>query len=100
MPKFSTETPHALGLPEATERLKGLLEKIRQRYQDQVSDMEESWQDDKLTFSFKTYGFKIQGILTVLADSVKLDGELPFAAMMFKGKIEQSIHGELEKVLA
>jgi hypothetical protein len=28
-----------------------------------------------------------------------MNGEIPFAAMMFKGKIEQSIHDELAKLL-
>ncbi|MBI3837770.1 MAG: polyhydroxyalkanoic acid system family protein [Planctomycetia bacterium] len=42
----------------------------------------------------------IKGELTVDPNEVKINGVLPFAAMMFKGKIEQTVREELEKVLA
>ncbi len=100
MPNFSTEVPHELGQEQASVRLRGLLEKVRQRYQDQVGALQEEWQDNVLNFSFKTYGFLISGALTVEPDLVKLDGTLPFAAVAFRGKIEQSIRNELEKVLS
>jgi hypothetical protein len=38
--------------------------------------------------------------VTVEPNEVKLHGVLPFAAMMFKGKIEQTVREELEKLLA
>jgi hypothetical protein len=37
--------------------------------------------------------------MTVEPNEVKINGALPFAAMMFKGKIEQSVREELEKAL-
>jgi hypothetical protein len=100
MPSFNTEVPHALTQEQASERLRGLLEKVRQRYQDQVSNMKEEWQDNVLNFSFTTYGFSIGGALTVEPSVVKLNGNLPFAAVPFRGKIEQSIRSEIEKVLS
>ena len=100
MPGFKTEVPHQLDRETATERLKTFLEKVRQQYQGQVSNLQESWNEDTLTFAFSTYGFKISGTLTVAAGAVLLGGRLPLAAMMFKGKIEQTIRDELAKVLA
>ena len=38
--------------------------------------------------------------MTVEPNQVVLQGSLPFAAMMFKGKIEQTVKEELEKALA
>ena len=99
MPGFSTEVPHTLGQEQATERLKGFVEKVRERYQDQVKDMEGEWSGHTLNVSFKTYGFAIKATVDVEEDAVKLNGQLPFAAVAFRGKIEQSISGELEKVL-
>jgi hypothetical protein len=100
MPAFSTQVEHQLGREKATERLKGFLEKVRDRYQSQVSNLEGAWSDNVLTFAFTTYGFKIKGTLVADETTVALNGELPFAAIMFKGRIEQSIRDELAKALA
>ena len=99
MPGFSINVPHQLGQEKATERLKGFFSKVREKYQSQVSNLEETWDDNQLVFSFKTYGFAIKGTGTVLPETVVFSGELPFAAVAFKGKIEQSIREELLKEL-
>ena len=100
MPSFQAEVPHQLGQQAARERLDSFLENLRNEFKDQVKNLQGDWDDDKLTFSFRTYGIDIKGTLHVEEEIVKLDGQIPFTAMMFKGKIEQSIRGELEKVLA
>jgi putative polyhydroxyalkanoic acid system protein len=99
MPKLSVTVPHQLGKQEATTRLQGILEKIRERYQDQLSDLQETWNANVLSFSFKTYGFGIKGTMTVDDSDVKIDGDLPFAAMMFKGKIETDLKNTLSRWL-
>ena len=100
MPNFTMDVPHNLEQEEAKNRVQGLLEKVREQYQDQVSDLEESWTDNTLSFAFKTYGFDIKGDVNVEPEKVCLQGGLPFAAVAFKGKIEQVIREQLEKVLA
>ncbi len=99
MPSFKTEVPHALGQEAAVTRLKGFLAKVEAVYKDQISDMEGDWSDNVLTFAFKSFGFKISGILTVEENLAKIDGTLPFAAAMFRGKIESSISEQMEKAL-
>jgi hypothetical protein len=99
MPKFSTEVPHQLGTEEATERLKSFLEQVRERYQDQVKNLSGDWDNNVLTFSLTTYGFKIDGTLTVEEQLARLSGNLPVAASFFRGKIEESIAGELQRAL-
>ena len=64
------------------------------------TDLEETWNVNILDFSIKTYGFAIKGTGTVEAENVQFKGELPFAAVAFRGKIEQSIREELSKELA
>ena len=100
MPGIGMEIAHQLGEDQAAERLKGFLERVRQSYESQVSNLSESWDGNILSFAFTTYGFNIKGTVAVTPETVQFNGELPFAAMMFKGKIEQSIRNELEKVLA
>jgi Putative polyhydroxyalkanoic acid system protein (PHA_gran_rgn) len=99
MPSLSITTPHSLTQEEATARLKTFFEKLKARHSDKVSNLEESWEDNRLNYAFSTYGFHIKGDLAVEPGEVKVNGTLPFAAMMFKGKIEQSVREELEKLL-
>ncbi len=100
MPKMSISVPHELGQEGAAERLKGFLGRIRERHESQVRDLQEEWLDNVLKFSFKTYGFAIKGAAEIEASEVKLDCDLPFAAMMFKGKIEQEMKEALARALA
>ena len=99
MPSLKLTVPHQLGQEEAAGRLKGFLAKVKQRYQNQVSDLQENWVDNALDFSFKTYGFQIKGRMVVDPADVKFEGQIPFAAMMFKGKIEQTIRDEMNRLL-
>ena len=100
MPKFNTAVPNPLGKDNARSAVEGLLSRVTEKYGDQVSALDQSWEGDTLNFSMTTYGFKITGNLVVEEEQVKIDGDLPFAAAMFKGKIEGSIRNELEKCLA
>jgi hypothetical protein len=100
MPSLKLSFPHQLGQEEAVARLHNLLARVKNKYQDQVSDLKEQWNDNTLTFGFSTYGFKIAGDVIVLPSEVQLDGQIPFAAMMFKGKIETAIRDQLAKELA
>ncbi len=100
MPSFNTEVEHQLGQEEATARLRKLLDQVRQQYSGFVTELQGDWDDNVLTFSLKTYGFKIDGTLTVEDRLARLQGNLPFAALAFRGKIEQSITGELRRELA
>ena len=100
MPGFSMVVPHTLEQEDATGRLKSGLDNIRQAYQQHFSDLEESWEGNVLTYSFKTFGFKIQGTVAVEPAEVKLDAKLPLAAVMFKGRIEEQIREQMGKLLA
>jgi hypothetical protein len=97
MPSFNMEVPHTLGRAVAVERLQQFMDKVRSR--SDVSDLTESWTDNVLNFSFKTFGLTIEGSTTVEDDRVCMDGKLPLAATPFRGRIEGSIHDELQKIL-
>jgi hypothetical protein len=100
MPRIAISMPHALGQETAVARVRQLLEKVKHKYQDQVSDLAETWNDNVLDFGFKTYTFNIKGQLKVDPNQVSLDGDIPFAALMFKGRIEQTLKDELARLLA
>ena len=100
MPAFQTEVPHTLGQEQATARLKQFVDTIREHYKDQISQIDGAWQENKLNFSLTTFGFAISGDLTVEEEKALLEGQLPFAAVAFKGKIVEGFRSELEKALA
>ena len=100
MPKINITVPHQLGQQVATERLHSFLARLKEKHQDQVSNLQEEWTANSLKFSFKTFGFQFQGLGTVGDADAKIDLDMPFAAMMFKGKIESEIRDTLTRVLA
>lgn len=99
MPKFNVTVPHTLTQQEATERLNKFADILREKFKDSVSDLEQHWEGDTLAFRFKTFGFPLSGKVHVGDTNLVVDGELPFTAMMFKGKIESSIREQLERLM-
>ncbi|MCA9152640.1 MAG: polyhydroxyalkanoic acid system family protein [Planctomycetales bacterium] len=99
MPAFSTEVAHQLGQDAAKTRLDTFLQKVSEKYPGQIGDMNNSWEGNILKFSFATFGIKISGQMEVFDDKVALNGEIPFSAMMFKGKISNGIKEGLERAL-
>lgn len=101
MPKFGAEVPHELGREEAQKRLQDFAENVRTLYQGQVSELVETWDDEgNLQFAFSVLGLKIDGNLVVEENSASVVGTLPFAAIVFKGKVEQEIRNQLERALS
>ncbi len=96
MPKINLEIPHKLSAEEAREKLERFTQSLPQ---DQVSDLEQSWNGNTLSFGFKTFGIKIKGDLTAADQKLLVDVDLPFAAAMFKGKIESEIQKQLERLV-
>jgi hypothetical protein len=100
MSSFRAEVPHCLGKDAAKQRLQTFIDKISQQFQEQVTHLQRDWQDHTLHFSLTTYGMNVTGTLTVENDLARIEGKLPLAAMMFRGKIEKTVVGELERELA
>lgn len=92
--------PHTLGQQAAIERVNHFSSRIKERHPDQVKDLEETWHGHALSFALTNFGFKIKGVLTVEEAELKVDCDLPFAAAMFKGKIEKEFRETLTRVLA
>lgn len=99
MPGFKAKYEHNLGKEVAIDRLKSFSEEVRQKYGSQVSNMEEEWSDGNLKFGFSIMGMKISGNMVVDDVLARIDGTLPFAAIVFRGKIEKEITEALKSAL-
>ena len=100
MASLNMNVPHRLSRDEATSRIKKMLTDVKEKNADSISDLKESWNNNVGTFSFKAKGFAISGTLTVKEKEIVLDGTIPFAASLFKGKIKEVITEEATKLLS
>lgn len=100
MPKLTLAVSHQLGQEESVRRLKERFSQLKQEHAGRFSDLVEQWDGDNLSFSLSTYGMKLRGLVRPDASEVKVDVELPFAAIMFKGAIERQMRDEIARILA
>ena len=100
MPKVNIAIPHDLGQDEATRRIQTHFHTVKDQFGGQISDMEEEWEPNGLRFGFRVMGLKIAGSVASEPTEVQVAADLPMAAMMFKGTIEQQIQDELSKMLS
>jgi len=99
MPSLHLVIPHPLSADEALKRIKQLIPITKKQFGDKVADVQEQWKGNKGTFSFTVMGFDVSGTLDVRDNEVELDGSLPWAALPFKGKIEETITEKAEELL-
>jgi hypothetical protein len=99
VPKLNMEIPHTLTAEEAKGRLERMAESLQMRYGEQIKDVTQSWTDNLLTFGFKTLGMRFDGNVGVEDNRVVVNGDIPFAMMLLKGKIESEIRQQLERLL-
>jgi len=99
MPKIELNIPHELSQSEALTRIQNFLPDLKTEHSDKIKDLEESWNGNTGEFKFKISGFKVSGTLQVGEDFVLINGELPFAALLFKGMIENSIREKAMELL-
>lgn len=100
MSQIKIVIPHAITKSEALARIKKLLKDVKRQYGKQISDLKENWEGDTGSFSFKALGFLVAGTINVGAKQVKLAGDLPWQAALFKGKIESVIKERAKSLLS
>lgn len=100
MAALNINIPHSLPKEEALSRIKGLLQQVKEEQANVVSNIKESWQDDKGEFSFTAMGFDLSGLIDVKDDGIDINAELPFAVSLFKGKIKEIITEKAAQLLS
>lgn len=91
---------HRLPAEIALKRVKCLLDNLKHKYAEFISDLSEDWQGTNGSFRVSIAGFKCQGRLEVSAVQVVISGNLPILAAPFKGKIESMIKEEGNALLS
>ncbi len=99
MPKLHMTVSHNLTQDEAVKRVKNLLKDVKAQFADKIRDLHEEWDGNVGKFHFAVVGFPVSGTLHVKTSQLEISGNLPFAAMLFKDKIESTIKDHAEMLL-
>jgi len=99
MSKLHIKINHTLTEGKAKERIKKLVTKVKSEYGDHVSDVRERWTKNTGEFGFKVMGYDIKGNIVINENTIELNGDLPWQAALFKGKIEAVIKEQAKKLL-
>jgi hypothetical protein len=99
MPSYNVSVPHELGQDDALARLRRFLDDVQRDYAAHVRDVRGEWIENRLQFGFVATGLPISGTLVVEETIVHVAGPLPLAAALFRGRIEQTIRDQLQRLL-
>jgi hypothetical protein len=91
MPKIKLSVPHQVGQDEARRRISKLIADTRGQFGDKVSNLEESWNGNVENFRFRAMGFDVDGQLDVQPAEVRIKVNIPWAAVLFKDRVESEI---------
>lgn len=100
MSKMKVSVPHNLTMDDARQRLENFVGILKQEYGSNLDNVREDWHGNKGTFSFKAMGMAVEGNVSVEPNEVYIEGDLPMAALPFKGKIESTIKDQLKTLLS
>jgi len=100
MPKFNVNVPHEIDRTEAITKLKSFMEAARADSPVELSDIKEDWDESgNLDFAFSAMGFRIAGQMVTESLQVSIKGELPFAALPFRGAIENQLASKIKEAI-
>lgn len=67
---------------------------LERQYGHYATDIDKSWDGDRLTFSVKARGMSGSGSLEITDSEVIVDGKLPLMARPFESRIKSTIERE------
>jgi hypothetical protein len=100
MPKIDVSVPHSLGQTAAVERIQKLVTQVKAQFADRVSNVRETWKENVGEFEMTVMGFDVSGVIRVETDQIHMSGQIPFAALPFRGRIESAIRDKAKTLLA
>ena len=86
------DIPHALGVAEARRRVEAQFGRLEAQLSGVgVTGIEKRWEGDRLHFSGRALGQAVGGRLTVLADTLRAELDLPPILAMVAGRIREAL---------
>lgn len=97
MPKVSVTVPHQFPPEEVIQRAGPHIEKMIDDFEGK--DFELNWTGNHGDFGFTSLMFHITGEIDVTSADITISVDLPFAALMFKDKVEKALEKNLRRVV-
>jgi len=91
--------PHALGSAEALARMQQFVTRLATQYAHHISHAEQRWEGNVGHFELHLMGFPVSAVVTVGEADVRMEGTMPWAAALFRGRIEETIRREVAALL-
>ena len=90
--------PHHGNRQAVRAKIETRLQALMGQYSQYLSDVEHSWDGDRLTMKGSAKGFKAHGTVEVTDSEVIIDGKLPLIARPFEPRIKSTIEKEAESM--
>jgi hypothetical protein len=100
MPGLVVSVTHHVSQDEALRRIRSAVAQAKVKYADKINDLSDSWKGYLGAFEVSGVGQKASGTVAVNPADVTVQITLPFAASLFKSKIESGIRDTLTRILA
>ena len=97
MPTVRVSVPHNQAPDEVVQRSQPYIEKLVNDFEGKDLDLQ--WTGNNADFSFKSLAFTIKGRVEVDEEKIAVDVDLPFAAIMFKDKVQKALTKNLTRAV-
>lgn len=91
--------PHNLGVEAAKKRLSERMEALQREYVDKIAKSEVSWSGDVATVRVAAMGQNATAQITVLADLVRIEVQLPWLLATLAGRVQTVLARNANDVL-
>lgn len=91
--KINIKVPHKLSPADARSRIDSGFAKVQEQIAGKSVDVEQNWNGDVMHFKAGLMGQNITGMLTILADHVQIEVDLPW----FLAKLSGAVGDKLKK---
>jgi hypothetical protein len=100
MSNLTVSVSHRLSQDAALRLIQAGVARAKVQYSDKINDLRESWNGYVGAFDVSGMGQRASGTVAVNPSDVTVQIKLPFAASLFKSKIESKIREGLMRILA
>src|SRR4051794_31800637 len=99
MQHLTISIPHQQGRDEAKRRLQGNMKTLRLQHGHLLSEIHETWTDDRVDFALAGMGQTVTGHMEVTDNLVHVSVALPWLLQMLAGTIRQQIGTQVGHML-
>ncbi|MEL7496221.1 MAG: hypothetical protein AAFN77_01335 [Planctomycetota bacterium] len=100
MPKFKVAVDHGIDREIAIQRLRSFSTKVREDAPVEIAEVYEEWDEEgNLQFAFAAMGLKVSGKMVTCQVKVTINGQIPFAAIPFRGQLEKQLAEKVREAL-